>query len=421
MDANGVLSLDCQGKKLVALNGSTATPDLVLGHERVGLFDPGAVGSTQAMDLQAFLQNVQTLSTEMKSQMVAMDGVVDVLFLGLISGANVFLLSLPGSAKTTIGRMLGRSIIDGKCFWRVMNPDLSRNDIFGTYDLEAMKHGKWKRVRDGVAAEKCYIALFDEYYKSNGQVRAMTLEIFEECSFTEGVNVSKLDLLLAIAASNEIVDPSPRNADWDRLAIRYEVKYPTRLNDIKGLFTAGSGRIPIKTKLDPREILLAQAMVEAQAMNPPKKVIDTAAKILRELNEKDLGVSPRRQLAWMRVATAKALIERGPGAVVEPGDLTVGENILWITPESRQKVSEIVNGISDPDRQELLKSRADYETLRNKFKQVKDFQAQTLLLGQVNRLRKSIEDNKSPDFVDLSNLLSELREKVMELEIKKNE
>jgi MoxR-like ATPase len=298
-----------------------------------------------------------------------------------------------------------------------MNPDMSRNDIFGMIDPKGMAIGEWRRKRDGVAAPGCRVALFDEIYKSSGQVRSMILEVLEEHHFTEGVTTIPLDLLLGIGASNELVDPTPRNADWDRFGIRYEIKYPTRVNDLKKLFTAGSGRIPIQTRLSPDEILLVQALVEVLSMNPSKKLTDTAGKILGELNDKELQVSPRRIQAWLRVTAAKALLERGEGVEVEPRDLLVGENILWITPESRQKVAEIVNGISDPDRQELMKVKADYETLRNQARKIASLSDQTTVIGRINTLKKFVEKKESTDFVDLLVQINELREKVLSIQI----
>lgn len=417
MDENKTLSLDCQKQKLVALNGFDKAPNLVLAHDRVGLFETEKVGATQTIDLGIFLANVKKLGDEMKKQLIGMDEAVDVLLLGLISGVNVFLLSLPGAAKSTMARMLAKGV-DGKLFQRVMNPDMSRNDIFGMIDPLGMKEGIWRRKRDGVAAPDCRIALFDEIYKSSGQVRSMILEVLEEHHFTEGVTTIPLDLLMGIGASNELVGPTPRNADWDRFGIRYEVKYLSRVNDLRKLFTAGSGRVPIQTKLSPDEILLVQALVEVMSMNPSKKLADTAAKILGELNDKELQVSPRRIQAWLRVTAAKAILERGAGAEAEPRDLLVGENILWITPESRQKVAEIVNGISDPDRQELMRIKADYETLRNQTRKIASLSDQTNILAKVNGLKKNVEKKESTDFVELRVQIEELREKILSIEIK---
>jgi hypothetical protein len=171
--------------------------------------------------------------------------------------------------------------------------------------------------------------------------------------------------------------------------------------------------------LPAEEILLMQAMVEAASKKPSKAVMDSATKILKELNDKELGVSPRRMLTWIRAAAAKAMLERGAGAALESKDLIIGEHILWITPESRQKIGEIVNGISDPDRLDFLRAKADFETLRNKARSIKTLQEQSELLINANRLLDLVAKHDSGLFQELLQPVKDLKEKVMATRVEK--
>jgi hypothetical protein len=146
-------------------------------------------------------------------------------------------------------------------------------------------------------------------------------------------------------------------------------------------------------------------------------VADAAAKILTQLTSKDLGVSPRRIKIWLRVAAAKALLEGGAKATLEPQHLGVGENILWITPESRQVVAGVVAGISDPVRKEIMQAQADYETLRNRSKKIATYQEQAQVLSGVNRLLVSVEKLQSGEADTIRENLTRLKQEILEIKI----
>jgi len=84
---------------------------------------------------------MRALGTEIKSQLISMDEEIDLVLVGLLTGENVFFLSLPGAAKTTLARMVAKGI-DGRFFRINLNPDVSRNDLFGPLDPNALRDGR---------------------------------------------------------------------------------------------------------------------------------------------------------------------------------------------------------------------------------------------------------------------------------------
>jgi MoxR-like ATPase len=336
-------------------NGSA--PGLLLARERVGLFENHPDGATP-MDLEHFLDQVRGLGEEIRDQLVAMDEEVELVLTALLAGENVFFLSLPGAAKTTLARMVAQGI-DGRFFRINLNPDISRNDLFGPLDPNAIREGRWARKLSGLATAT--VANIDELFKGSGAIRNMLLEAFEEHTLTEPDQVHQLPLQLGIAASNELVNAVPQNAVWDRILLRKEIGYPARAQDWRRLVDSAGGRVPILTRLDPEEILLAQAFVEYQAMRIPEDVSERMVRIWQQLAKVGIQISPRRFKGWARAAVAHSLLQGDDG--LSPKSLMVGRHILWIGLEDRREVDRIVGQLSHPERQLLILAAADLEEI----------------------------------------------------------
>ncbi len=342
-------------KDMASVNG--ADPVRVLARGRVGSFDqapPNAV----TVDVAGFISKVNSLGEEIKFQLVAMDEEVDLVMTALIAGETVFFLSLPGAAKTTMARMVAQGI-DGKFFRKNITADVSRNDIFGPLDPEKIKQGEWGRKLAGLATAT--VVTLDEVFKGSGPVLDMLLEALEEHTLSEPDRIHHLPLVLGIAASNELVNATIHNAFWDRLIIRKEVNYPTRSEDWESLLYCVHGTVPIKTRLDPEEIMLVQGLVELKAGELPLGIAKRMARIKVQLDKKGIVVSPRRFLAWARVATASALL-MGQNEIGSKA-LMVGQHILWVHTDEIADVRDVVGRLSDPERGILLAAAADLEQI----------------------------------------------------------
>ncbi|MGA9531517.1 MAG: MoxR family ATPase [Anaerolineales bacterium] len=342
----------------IAAGENGRTPALLLARERVGLFE-NQPKSASPMDLQQFLHQVRELGEEIRSQLVAMDAEVELVLTALLAGENVFFLSLPSAAKTTLARMVAQGI-DGRFFRINLNPDISRNDLFGPLDPIAIREGRWERKLSGLATAA--VANIDELFKGSGANRNMLLEAFEEHTLTEPDRVHRLPLQLGIAASNELVNAVPQNAIWDRILLRKEVGYPARAQDWHRLVDSAGGRVPIETRLDPEEILLTQAFVEYQAMQISDDMTERMVRIWQKLAKAGIQISPRRFKGWARAAVAHTLLRGEDG--LSPKSLMVGRHILWIGLEDRREVDRIVGKLSHPERQLLIVAAADLEEIR---------------------------------------------------------
>lgn len=368
------------GKCLAPLSGAAGgKPELLFARDRVGLFG-APPGEGKPMDLEDFMARVHRLEEEIKDQLVAMDEEIALALTGLLAGENVFFLSLPGAAKSTLARMLAHGV-DGQLFRINLNPDVSRNDLFGALDPNALREGRWGRRLSGLAT--AHVAIIDELFKASGSVLNLLLEAYEEHTLSEPDQIHQLPLLLGIAASNELVNATPQNAAWDRILLRKEVSYPPREEHWEQLLDSPGGRRPITTRLCPEEILLVQAFVERRAMSLPDEVRARMVSVRSKLGKEGIAVSPRRFRGWARAATARSIL-RGE-AEVTARSLLVGQHILWIGLEERDTVRNVVAQISDPQRQILLAAAADIEEILSRLSAEDNMQA---LVGWRTKLKK---------------------------------
>jgi MoxR-like ATPase len=382
-----------------ALNQSE--PLQILAKGRVGLFD-NASSNPNIVDVKLLIDQIKNLGSEIKSQLVSMDEEIDLVLTALVAGETIFFLSLPGAAKTTMARMIADGI-DGQFFRKNITADTSRNDIFGPLDPEKIKRGQWGRKLSGLATAS--IGNLDEVFRGSGPVLDMLLEALEEHTLSEPDTVHRLPLVLGISASNELVNATIHNAFWDRLIIRKEVNYPSKRDEWKRLLTSAHGTIPIKTRIDPEEIMLLQGLVELEAGKIPGDSIDRMTRIKFQLDKKGIAVSPRRFLAWARVATAHALLHGFDK--VGSKSLMVGQHILWITHDDIQDVRDVVGRLSDPERSILLSASADVEKIRSSIGN------ETTNLDNLSQWQAKIEKHRK--LVELKVTDPDLQEKKTEL------
>ena len=81
----------------------------------------------------------------------------------LAAAEHVFVYGPPGTAKSSLLRCFA-SGIGGKFFRILLNPDITREDLVGPLDPQAIQQGEWRRKWSKFAT--CDLALLDEVWKA---------------------------------------------------------------------------------------------------------------------------------------------------------------------------------------------------------------------------------------------------------------
>ena len=128
-------SIMVNGQMLASVESMQAEPVEYYARKRVGLFNSASTGTS--MDVLQALQKFTDLETELNRNLIGMDEAVHVALLGLLSGDNVFLLSKPGAAKSTLAGLIGDSFGGGNHFFKKnFTPDMSMSDLYGPLSVE---------------------------------------------------------------------------------------------------------------------------------------------------------------------------------------------------------------------------------------------------------------------------------------------
>jgi len=373
-------------------------PQFIYGRGRVGVY-PQAPTNGKEVDRTDFFERLHELENQINEQLVGMDKITHVILSALVSGGNPFFVSLPGAAKTTIAKMVGTAVT-GKYFRKNLTKSMSVSDLFGPLSVAGVQNGIWTREWSGLATAT--VALLDEFEKGSDTIQNNTLDIAEERTVTDSQGDRECPLLLLIGSGNGLANPTAANATWDRWLYRCHIEYPKRAAAIAKIATAASGTKPITVEILNEEIILIQAMIEFLAKRLPKDVIERHVKVILDLAKKNILVSPRRQIGWLRATVAEAMMQ-GASAIT-PDHLMIGEHILWCSPEDRSVVGSVIGGLTNPEKALIMAARAEIEKLENKLT-AQGFSGQQELSLKIAELKKWESELQSK--IKTSGLLSE--------------
>ena len=196
------------GRMLAPVESMNAEPLEFYARKRVGLYDTNA---GTAVDICPAVRRFNDLESELNSCLIGMDEAIHTALLGLLSGDNVFLLSKPGAAKSTLAGLIGDAFGGGNHFFKKnFTPDMSMSDLYGPLSVEKINQGLYEREWAGIAT--CSYALLDEFYKGSSTIQNNCLEIIEEHTISLAHRRINVPLLGVISASNELVNA---NTVWN--------------------------------------------------------------------------------------------------------------------------------------------------------------------------------------------------------------
>ena len=394
-------SIVVNGQILASVESMNVEPVEFYARKRIGLYQN--TSAAQPVDVLSIVRKFSDLKTELNNSLIGMDEAVHVALLGLLSGDNVFLLSKPGAAKSTLAGLIGDAFGGGnKFFKKNFTPDMSMSDLYGPPSVEKINQGLYEREWAGLAT--CSYALLDEFYKGSSTIQNNCLEIIEEHTISLAHRRINVPLLGVISASNELVNANANSATWDRFGYRLELDYSEDETDIFEMFKAKGGHVNITACLDPEEILLIQGFIDYMSKQMPDDIYRTMAAVTKKLLDNGIRPSPRRREVWARAVIAEYLMTWPDGRALDLTDidqynesLSVGSNILWVEPEQRQAVSEIVTLSSKSEKAVIRKFKADMESIRNasaKYDLSKAAKAYGMIEKAMEELKNSVSSPK---------------------------
>lgn len=165
--------------------------------------------------------------------------VIQLTLLTTIAGESVFLLGLPGVAKSLIARRIKTIFKDGNSFEYLMNRFSTPDEIFGPIAISKLKNeDKYERKVEKYLPT-ADIVFLDEIWKAGPSIQNALLTVINEKIYRNGEQEINVPLKGLIAASNELpAKGEGLEALWDRFVVRYlveNISNPENFNDFISL------------------------------------------------------------------------------------------------------------------------------------------------------------------------------------------
>ena len=264
------------------------------------------------------------------------------LILATLSGQHPLFLGPPGVAKTYTIKMLV-DYLGASYFTHLMGKFTTPDEVFGPWDIQAMKNSQYIRKTEG-RLPSVKIAVLGEIFKANTAINNSFLKLMQERLFdNDGEKVCPLIML--VGASNELPDEGEGLAAvYDRFLLRY---FSTNLDPSNGDFMDMLGLVDQGRMVDRvDEEMLAEDIAEVAAMPLSQEAKESVQMVAIKLREAGIINSTRRFKQMTTVMAADAWL-RGEN-VTDSESVIVGEHILWEKPDQIREVRQIVRSCVNP-------------------------------------------------------------------------
>ncbi|RLG10146.1 AAA family ATPase [Candidatus Pacearchaeota archaeon] len=266
----------------------------------------------------------QKIKEEISRVIVGYDEVIEYFTIGLLSDGHIFLVGVPGLAKTLLVKSFGK-VFDLK-FSRVQfTPDLMPSDIIGTEILEEKEREKTFRFYKGPIFTNLLLA--DEINRAPPRTQSALLEAMQEKSVTVAGKTYKLEEpFMVIATQNPIEHegtyPLPE-AQLDRFMFQIIIDYPDKNSEIKIADLYAEDMLKkIKKVVSKEEILRLRE--EVKKVPVPENIKELVVELIRHTRPQNnsrlkivkdyvrWGCSPRASQYLIRAIKARAFLNNRP-------------------------------------------------------------------------------------------------------------
>lgn len=267
---------------------------------------------TEPLPVAAIADLAHQVLAEVSTVVVGMSEPLRVALAAILAGGHVLFEDVPGLGKTLAARSLAGAL--GLDFTRLQcTPDLLPADITGSSVYDPAERAFV--FRPGPVFTGLFLA--DEINRTAPKTQSALLEAMAERQVTIDGTTYPLALPFHVMATSNPVEyegtyPLPE-AQLDRFMVRLSVGYPERDAEFDVLRRRLDRRrefSPVRAVVTPATVLAMQAGIEDVLIDDDvvRYCVDLAA-ATRELDELEVGASPRGSQTLMLVARALAVID----------------------------------------------------------------------------------------------------------------
>lgn len=342
---------------------------------------------------------IQATADSINGRVYEREEMVELILTGLLSDTNIFVLGVPGVAKTYTFNLLRDHISDlqpGDWFSILMTRYTTPSNVFGALDMEAMKNSVHRHSIDYRSFAVAKFGFFDEIWKTNGPMANSLLSAFNEHVFFNDVPVP-MDLFMVAGASNELPQGEDMGAIYDRFGFRF-VANPLRTtsNKRRMLESYFSKNVPVEQTLS--WDLIREAREQVNAVQLTDDVLDALVEMHSTLRNEGLQPSDRRIQSTIPVIQATAW--RRGAAEAEIEDMHLLNHMMWDDPKDKHIADKVVLGLAAPLDAEAMKLRDELDKLTDEMNDIlrngdNDVQRRQAAISFHGKLKSAEQEAKS--------------------------
>lgn len=273
---------------------------------------------------------------------------VRAIILALVARQHLFMLGVPGTAKSLLATETCDRIEGAKRFDYLFGKFTEPGEVFGPLNLQALSKGDYKRVSRGMLQE-ADVAFLDEIWKSNSALLNVLLPTLNERLYRENGHEQKIPLESMVCASNEMPQGDDLGAIYDRILFRFVVQ-PLSDGGVRRMLLHPPRVGQPHAKVTREQLRAAQK--GAAAVTITEQTIDTFLAIRQQVQKvKGVEISDRRIRACFTVVQASAWLAGRTETTDE--DCLPLQHVLWANPEHRSTVEIGVISVAAPALREL--------------------------------------------------------------------
>ena len=308
--------------------------------------------------------NKELIINEIKKAISGKDEVIEKVLLCIVAGGHIIMEDKPGVGKTTLAKTFSK-VLDLKNSRIQFTNDLMPSDVTGyvTYNIDSKK----TELKKGPIFDT-NILLADEINRASAKSQSALLEVMEERQTTLNNQTFKMeDPFVVIGTMNPYTSPLygvsvlPQS-QLDRFMMSLTIGYPSQEKEVE-MLKARAVEDPINQL---NCVCSKEEIVNAKKEANQVHVDDSIYQYIVELSNAsrsnpdiEIGISPRGELAIMKLAKTKAYFEGRDYVIPEDVEyvfvdscihrITLKDNELVVISDTRRKLLEdILKSINKP-------------------------------------------------------------------------
>jgi MoxR-like ATPase len=365
---------------------------------------------------------LQLIETELNNLYFERKDVIKNMIISTIAKQNMFLIGLPGTAKSELINEFSSRIEGCKYFSWLFNKTSDPSEIFGVFSIKQMENDRFVRITKGKMPE-AHLIFCDEIYKANEPILNSLLTLMNERVFYNDGLPIKTPTISIFGASNEEPDSENLSALHDRFAIKMNVEYIKDSNLKLQMLKSINGDDIDKTTIALEDLYILQEQVNHIEISD--EVLYQIILIVNKLASMDIIVSDRKLKQSIKILKANTLLKNKYS--VSESEFDVLSYVYSDGINNIGEVKKIIESYHKNFNNEFKNLKSEYEQLRNSFQfNISSEKALNLkldlsrLINKANDLLKFAEtktqQNKISTFVkEVDSYSKEIIQKLLEI------